>query len=693
MEKQAHSSERFSVDESRTDFGGQTSEGPAPDKPLQDPAALITYRVVQRAIDREPGLSAAARRSGTAIVVQVPDQQWVEGVAEAWRELVFQTEDVPEDGNDTTTLHLLQEKARWVEFRATERRDLPHHVNKVVQQALALGRTVIGFAPDPEQSLPRDLVRAADLRVTIVSPSGEDIAAVIGQITGQALAAPFPEDLVPGFQIEDLCLAYRPDEGTDALIARLRALQSTSSRWSRYAAPKLDSLAGMDAAVAWGRQLAEDLQQFRAGSLPWNAVDRGVLLFGPPGTGKTIFAAALAASCDLPLVASSVAGWQSAGNLGETLAAMRRSFRAARQQVPCILFIDEIDAIGSRSELADYHRTYSTQFISGLLEELDGTANRDGIVVVAACNYPHRLDPAILRSGRLDRSIEVPLPDVPALIRIFRFHLGPELPDDDLTAVATLALGGTGADCERWVRGARRRARADRRPLTAEDIRAEILGVSSSPDPYRDAVHEAGHALVTVLLQPRGTLLNVTLDADEYRGGTTRTTHLTQRAQRADMATVLCQFLAGRAAEEVELGAPSAGAGGTADSDLAKATALAVAMVGSFGLDGPLVWRGPPNVDAAAKLLAGDPILKKRVEHLMSQGYARAIELLSQRRAMLRRIASELLERRALSGSGVEHLVNQEKDAELNRQKRLRRIRANSSRARFAGSGKKSNSS
>src|SRR3546814_617433 len=151
------------------------------------------------------------------------------------------------------------------------------------------------------------------------------------------------------------------------------------------------------------------------GGLRWEDVDCGVLLSGPTGVGKTMFAGALARTCGCPLVSASLGEWQAAGHLGDLLKAMRRTFDEARKCAPCILFIDEIDSFGDRAAFDRHHRDYGIPLVNAFLEELDGVRGRAGVVVVGATNDPERIDPAIRRPGRLDRTIELGLPDAEAL--------------------------------------------------------------------------------------------------------------------------------------------------------------------------------------------------------------------------------------------------------------------------------------
>ena len=157
-----------------------------------------------------------------------------------------------------------------------------------------------------------------------------------------------------------------------------------------------------------------------------------MLLYGPPGTGKTTYAKALCNTLQVPLISTSVARWLEASNLGDVLAAISATFKYAQEHSPCILFIDEIDNIGSRNDGANggnSHKNddYWSSLINRLLELLDGTAKTDGVIILGATNRPEKIDPALLRSGRLEKHIIIPPPDAEALIGILAHHLGTDL--------------------------------------------------------------------------------------------------------------------------------------------------------------------------------------------------------------------------------------------------------------------------
>ena len=185
----------------------------------------------------------------------------------------------------------------------------------------------------------------------------------------------------------------------------------------------VETLAGYGDAKTWAMNLKEDLDQWKAGQIPWTELSSRILLCGPPGTGKTLFAKALTHTLGIPLYATSVGIWLEAGHLGDVLERMRAAFAEAKSAAPCILFIDETDGIGGRRSGDKDSSDFWNNVITRLLELLDGTVKSTGVIIVGATNKPDMIDPALLRSGRLEKRVTIPLPDIDALAEILRFHV------------------------------------------------------------------------------------------------------------------------------------------------------------------------------------------------------------------------------------------------------------------------------
>ncbi|WP_367353932.1 ATP-binding protein [Agrobacterium pusense] len=211
---------------------------------------------------------------------------------------------------------------------------------------------------------------------------------------------------------------------------------------SRLRALRVETLSGYGEARDWALDLKTDLQVWRDGGLAWHEMSTKLMLSGPPGTGKTTYARALCNTLQVPLLVTSVASWLEPGYLGDVLKRMSRAFELARENAPVILFIDEIDNIGSRfGGKREQHDDYWRSLINRLLELLDGTSKTEGVIVVAATNLPEKIDPALLRSGRLEKHVAIPMPDTEGLVGILAYHLGADLAD----VLATAPSGGSRA--------------------------------------------------------------------------------------------------------------------------------------------------------------------------------------------------------------------------------------------------------
>ncbi|MBA9070221.1 hypothetical protein FHR71_003985 [Methylobacterium sp. RAS18] len=519
----------------------------------------------------------------------------------------------------------------------SSREHRPERGNEAVGAAVVAGIPLVGVAADPARTLPRDLLSAVDRELLIGPLDGEALGLVIEAVTGEVLPIAALADCVAGRAAADLRVGVRPGRGASEAVERLGRLRQRE-RQRTANAPHLEDMLGLGDARDWGLALVADLRSWREGTIPFTACESAALVSGPPGTGKTRFAMALARSANLPLRPGSLAQWQGArdGHLGHTLGAMREFFEEARRS-PCVVLIDEMDSFGDRNMFSDHHRDYSSQVVNALLEHLDGAIGREGVVVVGTTNHPSRIDPAILRAGRLERHFRMELPDLGVLAGMLRQYLGPGAGDPEIAPVVPLLRGMTGADIEALVRRARGSARRAGRHLLVGDL---VTAASDGAPPLEDglrmrcAVHEAGHA---VAILAEGASGPVTLSV-ALTGGLTE--HVPTDAYGAltegDLERSLVTTLSGRAAEEVLLGEVSAGA----VSDLAAATRCAVAMEASWGFSAEFPLLSLASASDAD--LARMPWLMRPVLERLGHAYERACDLMRTERLALERIAEAL---------------------------------------------------
>jgi cell division protease FtsH len=410
-------------------------------------------------------------------------------------------------------------------------------------------------------------------------------------------------------------------------------------------------------------------------------VPRGVLMVGPPGTGKTLLARAVAGEAQVPFF--SVAGSSFVEMfVGVGAARVRDLFAEARKRAPAIIFIDEVDAIGQRragsgAVVANDERE---QTLNQLLAEMDGFDPVTGVVVLAATNRPEVLDPALLRPGRFDRQVTIPLPNVTERAAILAVHCrGKRLAGDvDLSAVARGTPGFSGADLANLANEAAIFAvRAGREVITARDFddardriilgRREGSNVLLPEEKHAVAVHESGHALVATLSENADPVAKVTILPAGQALGVTQQLPLVERHMYGEdyLRDSLAVRLGGRAAELVVLGQGSTGAG----NDLAGATELATKMVREFGLSpelGPVGYPeggsvflggGGPGMSSRPYSEATQAAVDGEVSRLLREAEERAIALLRGHREELDALVALLLERETVDGSDVYRLA------------------------------------
>ncbi|MEP2757736.1 MAG: AAA family ATPase [Hyphomicrobiales bacterium] len=527
------------------------------------------------------------------------------------------------------------------------------------------GKKAIFAVAEEEEDLPDLFRKIADRIIHLESPTPQHFKAAFGYCVGVDISLKEAGQLTK-HSLFDLTMAASRGKSWRKVLDAITEEQTGADSSQDKDELSLDTLAGLGEAGEWGRELSVDLKEWQAGKLPWSHVNRGVLVAGPPGTGKTSFAKALANSCGVDLIASSLAQWQSAGHLGDLLKAMRQTFAEAQKKAPCILFLDEFDSVGDRRTVRGDNALYVVEKINGLLECLDGVEDREGIVVVAACNHPEFVDPAFLRPGRLEKTIHIPLPDHPAREQILRWHLKGALEGEDLAVIADRLEGHSGADIEKLVRDARRAARKERRSLQLGDL---VSGLPkriafSQEDLRRIAVHEAGHAIVQAKVGD-GEIVQQRIEPElkPHAGNCeagfleVRKSALTSRT-RQDYEAQLMIHLAGLAAEELVFGEIADGGGGGEGSDLASATRTATEMETSLGFGDSLVHLFPSGSGQVRELLLADRVLRQRVEATLDRAYEDSRAILEKHRPAHEALVDALMQRHKLEGREVLEIIS-----------------------------------
>ena len=407
-------------------------------------------------------------------------------------------------------------------------------------------------------------------------------------------------------------------------------------------------------------------------------VPKGVLLVGPPGTGKTLIARAVAGEAGVPFLSVTGSDFMEMF-VGVGASRVRDLFQSARKLGSAIIFIDEVDSVGRKrgAGLGGGHDERE-QTLNQMLSEMDGFEGSEGIVMMAATNRPDILDPALLRPGRFDRQIVVPLPELEDRNEILKVHAkGKQISDDvDLNVVARGTPGMSGADLANLINEAALTAVRD----NSNSVRAEDLEVArdrilmgqkrdslalTSDEKEAIAYHEAGHALCAALLPntdplhkvtiiPSGMALGVTMQLPEEEK------HIYRQNYIEDSLTVR---MGGRVAEEIVFGIASTGA----NNDLVGATELAKKMVREWGMSdevGPMAWGNQSQVFLGDDLMAGREysdetarIIDEEIQKILVKQEARCRKLLDDNRNALDLIARALLEHETISGNEVTRLI------------------------------------
>jgi cell division protease FtsH len=553
-------------------------------------------------------------------------------------------------------------------------------------------------------------------RVSEVVIQGNRISGKLGD-AASAFHTVAPEDpnLVPLLRKQGVKMQVRPqDEDVSPLFSVLvswfpmllligiwvffmRQMQSGSGRamgfgkskakllTERHGRVTFDDVAGVDEAKVDLQEIVEFLRDPQKFQRLGGKIPRGCLLVGPPGTGKTLIARAVAGEANVPFFTISGSDFVEMF-VGVGASRVRDMFEQAKKNAPCIIFIDEIDAVGRhRGAGLGGGNDEREQTLNQLLVEMDGFEANEGIIIIAATNRPDVLDPALLRPGRFDRQIVVPNPDVLGREKILRVHMRkvPLAPDVDAKVLARGTPGFSGADLANLVNeAALLAARRNKRLVTQQEFEdskdkvmmgAERRSSVRTPEENRlVAYHEAGHAVVGINMPGHDPLHKVTIIPRGRAGGVTMSLPENDRMTYSRQYCVanLASLFGGREAELLVLGNDHVTSG--AQGDIQQATRLARAMVTEWGMSEKLgrvryngneqeVFLGHSVTQSRNVSEATANLIDVEVRNLIEAGEQTARQILKEREADLHALAAALLEYETLSGDEVRGLMRGEK--------------------------------
>ena len=446
---------------------------------------------------------------------------------------------------------------------------------------------------------------------------------------------------------------------------------------------RFDDVAGEDEAKESLAEIVDYLHNPQKYTDVGASMPKGVLLVGPPGTGKTMLAKAVAGEANVPFF--SISGSEFVEMfVGMGASKVRDLFKQAKEKAPCIVFIDEIDAIGKKRDNQLSSNDEREQTLNQLLTEMDGFDDNNGVIILAATNRPESLDPALTRPGRFDRRVPVELPDLVGREAILKVHAKKIKTADDVNfhTIARMASGASGAELANMINEAALRAvRNNRTVVTEADLEESIevviagyqkkSAVLSDKEKKTVAYHEIGHALVAAMQSHSAPVQKITIIPR-----TSGALGYTMQVETGDkylmskdeLANKICTFTGGRAAEEVVFGEITTGA----SNDIEQATKLARAMITRYGMSEEFDMVALETVNN--QYLGGDTSLAcstatqqeidKMVVSLVKSQHEKAIQILKDNRKALDALAKYLYEKETITGEEFMHVLKQETEAE-----------------------------
>ena len=483
--------------------------------------------------------------------------------------------------------------------------------------------------------------------------------------------------VIPMFLLVGLCI-YMFSKVSMASNNKAADYQKSRARLEGDIKVRFNDVAGCDEEKEEMQELIEYLVDPKKFTAMGARIPKGVLLVGPPGTGKTLLAKAVAGEADVPFYSISGSDFVELF-VGVGASRVRDMFKTAKKTAPCIIFIDEIDAVGrQRGAGLGGRNDEREQTLNQLLVEMDGISENVGIVIIAATNRPDVLDPALLRPGRFDRQITVSLPDRNGREAILKVHARNKILSDniDLGALADRTPGFSGADLENLLNEAAIMAvRNKHEKITMEDLDEAIDRTMSGPakksrkyspkEKHLVSVHEAGHAVIGLFLESADRVEKVTIIPRGMAGGYNMMTPKEERffLSKSDLEGRICGLLGGRAAEEIVLNEISTGA----SNDIERATKIAQAMVNAYGMSplGPIQYaKEDGNVflgrDYTTNKSYSDKVaaeIDQQVRVIINDAHKMAIDIINQHRDVLDNIVANLEKYETLTKEDIDYIV------------------------------------
>jgi ATP-dependent Zn protease len=519
--------------------------------------------------------------------------------------------------------------------------------NQTIRDAALQGNAVMVIAAAAHAVDP-DIQTVVSTQLILIPTTPVMIGAIL-KLRFATSRIPVPKIDLGGIGELQLARVFAADTPRAARKA-LNALQPASAATAQAHKITLADVHGQPEVKAAFSQLVTDLEAWKSGDLTWPKVTSSFLLKGPPGTGKTLLAQALAGSAGVTLVQTSYATCQMGGHQGDMLRELNTAVQNAIHAAPSILFIDEIDAFHARGGFGT-HSGYIMGVVNGLLVEIDRVNATPGVILIAASNFPERVDPAIIRPGRFDQHLHVVPLDRTGVRAMIAAQIPGILTTEELERLSDQLSGQTGARVATLLRDAHTRARQAREPLCAHMVFKAANIVAPPPDRAllrRVAIHEAGHILM-------GHLCGLTPPKRAALRGWGGEIHRSKPyLLTPSIADAMIQvYLAGRVAESLFFAEVSSGAGGTGrDSDLGIATEMARRIELNYGFAGGLTWYDP-----ATTLSLQPREIRDAIEARLRTADARVTSALSPHRKALKKIASVLIAEREIDQTRLSGLL------------------------------------